>query len=351
MISFIATLGIIATLNQAAADGAPLFGHQDDLMYGHTWNSSKENDHSFVRSDVYATAGAYPYILGLDLGELEVDHKANLDGNDFSLMREAVVKHHERGGIVTISWHARNPLTGGDAWDVSNKKVVMSILPSGEKHEYFLGWLDKVADFIMSLKDSEGQQIPVIFRPWHEHTGSWFWWGTDLCTSEEYNSLWRMTYDRIVKEKGVKGIVWAISPGASPKGFEKWESRYPGDDYVDIIGLDCYCSTHLPASIAFKTYRKQVRNCLKSLENFAKARGKILAMTETGFEGLNYEKWWTEVLTPTLKGIPVAYVLVWRNTDERPLGEKHYYAPWPGGPSEADFRQWANGETVKFLGK
>lgn len=336
-------------LREAAAKGTPLFGHQDDLMYGHLeWNASRENDHSLERSDVFAVAGKYPAVLGLDLGGIEIGAPCNLDGNNFDIMREAAIKHYERGGIVTFSWHLRNPLTGGDAWDVSSDKVVESVLPGGEKHEYFLEWLDRTAEYLSSLKDGEGNVIPVIFRPWHEHTGSWFWWGKNLCTPAQYNRLWVMTYNYFVNEKGLDNMLWAISPGTEQEFFE---ARYPGDRYVDIIGLDCYCHPKAADSAEdFSDYVANAREHLECRKNFAAEHGdKILAFTETGCESLPYEKWWTEVLAPAIEGIPVSYVLVWRNADIRPMGLKHFYAPWPGGPSEKDFVEWVENGKVKLL--
>ena len=342
---------LISILKTASKECTPLFGHQDDLMYGHTWNVTKEADHLMERSDVLFTAGAYPYVLGLDLGGLEIDSPVNLDGNDFKLMREAAIKHYERGGIVTLSWHLRNPLTGGDSWDVSSDRVVGSILPGGERHEYFMGWLERIATYISSLKDSRGRQIPVIFRPWHEHSGGWFWWGTGLCSAAQFNALWTMTYDYMVEEKKVEGLVWAISPNSLSGNFENWEERYPGDEYVDIVGLDCYCPTYRPQPEAFEAFRRDFADCLGSLQRFAEKHGKILAVTETGYEGLTYEKWWTEVLSPAIDGIPVSYLLVWRNTDEMPRGMTHFYAPWPGGPSEHDFKEYVNSGKIKLLEK
>ena len=342
-------LAMISTLKAASETGTPLYGHQDDLMYGHTWNVTKENDHTMLRSDVLSTAGAYPYILGLDLGGLETDSPVNLDGNDFGLMREAAIKHYERGGIVTLSWHLRNPLTGGDSWDVSSDKVVESILPGGSKHEFFMGWLDRIATYIASLKDSQGHQVPVIFRPWHEHTGGWFWWGTGLCTAQEYNALWKMTYDYIVNERGIKGLIWAVSPNSMSSDFESWEERYPGDGYVDLVGLDCYCPTYLAQPESFESFHSDIRNCLASLQGFSERHGKMLALTETGYEGLTYDKWWTEVLEPAIDGFPISFLLVWRNTDEMPRGMTHFYTPWPGGPSEEDFKDFVDRGKIKLL--
>lgn len=317
-------------LRAAASAAAPLYGHQDDLMYGHSWNATLEGDAAMTRSDVFSVCGHYPAILGLDLGGIELGHEKNLDGNDFDLMRQAAVAHHGRGGIVTLSWHLRNPLTGGDAWDVSSKEVVASILPGGQKHGEFVKWMDRAADWILSLKDADGKQIPVIWRPWHEHSGSWFWWGRDLCTAEEYNALWRMNRDHFLA-RGLDGLVWAISPNYMDDHFEQWEVRYPGDDCVDVVGLDCYASRDR------ERYLHQMKSGLGSLQRFCEAHGKILAVTETGLEGLPDPQWWTGTLAPAIRDFPVSYVLTWRNASDR---ETHFYAPFPGQASAADFTAW-----------
>lgn len=342
----------IFALKQAVLDGKYMYGHQDDLMYGHYWNANEDNDFVLERSDVLSTAGAYPMVLGLDLGGIELDADSvygantNLDGNNFDIMLEAARKHHARGGIVTMSWHLRNPLTGGDAWDVSDKTVVKSILPGGECHDKFMSWLDKLGDYLEKIKE-----IPVIFRPWHEHTGSWFWWGADLCSAEEYNALWVMTYDYLMKDRGLDNLVWAISPNGTQQDFGKWMERYPGDDYVDIIGLDQYEPSHPTTDIetANAAFIEYMRSLLGTMTKIAAEHNKILAVTETGFESLQYEKWWTEVLMPALEGFPVSYVLTWRNTSEIGRRDVHYYAPFPGSRSEADFKAFAENEKTIFL--
>lgn len=340
--------GILATLKDAASQGAPLYGHQDDLMYGHTWNATLESDFSLERSDVLATAGQYPAILGLDLGGIELGDKCNLDGNDFEIIKAGAIKHAGRGGIVTLSWHLRNPLTGGDAWDLSSDKAVSSILPGGEKHDMFVGWMGAVADFI------EGLGIPVIFRPWHEHTGTWFWWCDGLCTPEEYNALWVMTYKYFAEERGLDNIIWAISPNIVQDMMGVFGPRYPGDEYVDIIGIDFYQFRSGEESVgtASARYVEQMRAGLALMSEFATAHGKVFAVTETGYEGLHDPLWWTGALAPALEGFPVAYVLTWRNssTDVPPYDkDHHYYAPWPGQQSEADFKAWCESGKVKMI--
>lgn len=321
------------TLKDAASNGKFLYGHQDDLMYGHSWHLTPDET-EYAQSDVFEVCGDYPAILGYDLGGIELGDSNNLDGNSFLQMKEAAVKNSERGGILTISWHPRNPLTGGDAWDVSSNKVVESILPGGEKHEFFMDWLKKAADYISTYDG-----MPIIFRPWHENSGSWFWWGAGLCTSEQFKQLWIMTYDYFVKERGLTNLVWAYSPnGVIPA--EKYLVTYPGDEYVDIMGFDQYVG-HAANFIS------GMQEMLSIVAPIAKEHNKILAVSETGYESIPDPKWWTEQLLPAVDGYPVAYALTWRNASDRPT---HFYGPWKGTVCEDDFVAFYASEKTSFLG-
>lgn len=325
-------------LSATVNDGRIMYGHQDDLMYGHSWNTAGSGE--YTRSDVKDACGMYPAVYGLDLGGIETAEANNLDGNPFAWMRESAVVHHKRGGIVTFSWHPRNPLTGGDAWDVSSDKAVASILEGGENHGMFLEWLSHAADFLSSLKTEDGKSIPVIFRPWHEHTGSWFWWGRGLCSAEEYKSLWEMTYDYMTIERGLDNLVWAYSPGAGGITEEIYMERWPGDEMVDMIGVDCY---------QYSTKEEFASDLRKSLDIMAKVggeRGKLLAVTETGYEGIPDGTWWTGTLLPAISDYPVAYVLTWRNAWDKP---GHFYAPFPGQASAEDFRNFAALDKISML--
>ena len=324
---------LIDHLNALIDEGKIMYGHQDDLLYGHSWKLSPDAT-EYVQSDVHATCGHYPAVYGTDLGGIELGWEASLDKNDFDQMRASAVVHHERGGIVTFSWHPRNPLTAGDAWDISSDQVVASILPGGASHEYFMGWLSNAADFLESLKTSDGDAVPVIWRPWHEHTGSWFWWGQNLCTAEQYKALWRLTYDYMEVERGLDNLVWAYSPGAGGLTPELFAERYPGDDMVDMVGFDCYqysCN---------ERYISDMKNALDIAAAFAKEHGKLMAVTETGYEGVKYDRWWTEVLYPVIEAYPVSYVLTWRNACDDNM-QHHFYGPHPGHASADDFCAFA----------
>ena len=153
-----------------------MFGHQDDPFYGIGWAYEPN------RSDVLETCGDYPAVMGFDLGGIEMGDSKNLDSVPFDRMRSEIIAHHLRGGIVTISWHPRNPLTAlehlgtwpeGSAWEATDGSVE-AILPGGVKHELFLTWLERVRVFLHSLQTKDGKPVPVIFRPWHENNGAWF---------------------------------------------------------------------------------------------------------------------------------------------------------------------------------
>lgn len=145
------------------------FGHHDDTAYGHTWRYVEGG------SDVKAITGEYPGLMSWDLGMIELDSARNLDGVPFAFMADEIAKQHARGGINAISWHPRNPLSGGDSWDVSTSPL-QEMESNKALNVIMTTWIDRAARFISSLKDSEGNSIPVIFRPWHENSGSWFWW-------------------------------------------------------------------------------------------------------------------------------------------------------------------------------
>lgn len=338
---------LLSKLAETVAEGRIMYGHQDDLMYGHSWRSGAEET-AFNRSDVKEVCGSYPAVYGLDLGGIELASPANLDGNHFVQMRASAVLHHERGGVVTFSWHPRNPLTGGDSWDISSDKVVESVLEGGERHDEFMLWLSHAADFLASLKTSDGKPIPVIFRPWHEHLGSWFWWGRDLCSAEQYKALWIMTYEYMVSQRGLDNLLWCYSPNSGISS-EEYMSRYPGDEYVDMLGLDCYEYRADPSSDDYSAdnalYAAQVRDALEYMSRIGREHGKLIALTETGFEGIPYPLWWTEVLYPAIKDFQIAYVLTWRNAHDMP---GHYYAPFPGSGSAEDFREFAGKDKMLF---
>ena len=321
-----------------------MFGHQDDPFYGLTWAYESDS------SDVKNTCGDWPAVMGFELGGIEMADAKNLDSVPFTKMTEEIIKHYERGGIVTISWHPRNPLTTieggglagqkfpeGTAWDISDTTVVKNVLEGGSKYELFQTWMQRVSDFLATLKTAEGQKIPIIFRPWHENTGSWFWWGEKLCTIEEYKALWNMLQDKLTAD-GFDNLLWAYSPGmATDMDEAKYLERYPGDDRISVVGLDGYQWGSKEDFVA------QLDANLAMLTKFAADRGKIAALTECGLKNLMDPTWWTSTLTPVLDKHQISYFLVWRNYKEE------WFGPSPSKPDAPYFNEMYAKENVLFL--
>lgn len=306
-----------------------LFGHQDDLAYGVKWRYQKG------RSDVKDVAGDYPALFGWELSGIELDHALNIDSVPFSKMRQYIREAYKRGGVITISWHANSPLgENKTAWDTT-KGTVATILPGGVHHEQYKLWLNKVAGFLQSLKGEKAEAIPVLFRPFHELTGSWFWWGKNECSAEEFKALWRFTFQYMTYEKKLHQLLWVYNTSDNFLSKEEFLERYPGDDVVDVVSFDSYQYGSVTESGEFV---KKVNGLLKIVCETAAEKNKVAALAETGYEAVPHKNWWTEVLLKAIGNNAISYVLVWRNHGfHTGMNKMHYYAPFKGQLSAADF--------------
>ena len=317
-----------------------MYGHQDDLMYGYSWWYEKD------KSDTKAITGDYPAVAGFELGHIELGSERSLDSVSFIQIAELIKVHYKRGGVITISWHLNNPLTmqikdslsgwqHGTAWDVSSKEVVSSILLGGKNHELFNTWLERLSAFFIGLKDENGIAIPVIFRPFHEHSGSFFWWGTNLCTDQEYSSLWRYTVTFLRDKKNIHNILYAYNTDRVTS-LEQYLKGYPGDDIIDMLSLDMYDRG--------EQFDGELDNALGFVTKEAIIRNKLTALSETG-ERKGMNNWWTSVLLPVVSKYPVGYVLTWRDT----FNSKFSVSGNPIQSFAEDFKYFFNSPRTLFL--
>jgi mannan endo-1,4-beta-mannosidase len=311
-----------------------MIGHQDDIVYGHSWKTTGI-------SDVKQTTGDFPAVFGWELGDLELGNPSSLDSVSFEEIKKGIQWVYAQKGINTISWHCNNPLTGKNAWDTSSKLVVRSVLPGGEKNEIYVKMLNRLADFFLSLKDDKGVLIPVVFRPYHEHTGSWFWWGQKLCTTGDYIALWKYTVD-FLKQRGVHNILYAYSSTSGMKSSAQYLERYPGDDIIDLLGFDDYQGGFNDKA----NYINSVKSGMAIIIPLAKERKKIPILAETGMESIPDKKWFTETLWAAIKDYSISYVLFWRNAHDKP---NHYYVPFPGHAATIDFIEFMKIDRTLFM--
>ncbi|WP_246062914.1 glycosyl hydrolase [Paenibacillus ehimensis] len=237
-----------------------------------------------TQSDVLNAVGDLPGLFGWDTLSLEGHEKPGAGGAPMGQNRDkliAVMKlAYKEGGVLTLSSHMPNFVTGGSFYDTKGN-VLSHILPGGDKNSDFNRFLDMIADFANHLKDESGRAIPVIFRPFHEQNGGWFWWGAPYRTKEQYIQIYRYTVEYLRDKKGVHNFLYAFSPGSPFNGTEAaFLETYPGDDYVDILGFDTYYDG--TSAGWFDT----VVNDAKLISRLADRKGKIAAFTEFGYSGV-----------------------------------------------------------------
>lgn len=332
---------LYANLKRVSQEGT-MFGHQDDLAYGLGWQYEEG------KSDIKAVVGEYPAVVGWDLGHLELDKAANLDSVPFNQMRRYAQQVYAAGGLNTFSWHLNNPLDPGKtSWDPMDS-TISRLFTDKVALERYDDWLNKVAGFLTSLKGAEGELIPVVFRPLHEHTGSWFWWGRNHVSPEDYKRMWRYTIDKL-RQAGAHNLLIAYSTDRFTSA-EDYLERYPGDDYVDILGFDLYhrpkIDSTIIATVPDTAFIQDARRMVETVRQLGQQKNNVWAFTETGLGNLPLAEWWTNTLLPIVQNSGLAYVLVWRNANNA-----HYFAPFPGQKSAADFKDFYRQPGVFFMEK
>ncbi|RNL55802.1 glycoside hydrolase family 26 protein [Pedobacter jejuensis] len=304
-----------------------LFGHQDALAYGVGWKYQNG------RSDIKDLTGEYPAVFGWDVSGLENSKKQNIDGVPFAKMQQYIKKAYDLGTINTLSWHMDNPANGKTSWDTSSV-AVKSILPNGSKHLLYKSWLDKFAVFVKTLKGTDGKSIPILFRPFHENGGGWFWWGTKSCAPKEYIALWRFTVNYLRDKKQLHNLIYVFNP-CDFKSEKEYLERYPGNEFVDVLSFDSYQYGGIEKGESFKL---DLIEKLTIQNKIAKEHKKLSAIAETGLVEIPDPNWWTNVFAKVIEANKPSYVLFWRNAGYREKEkDNHYYAPYPGQTSAADF--------------
>lgn len=315
-----------------------LFGHQHATEYGHGWYG-EEN-----RSDVKGVTGSHPAVIGVDFSGLSGLPDSVIE-NNAQHIKKTITDTYNRGGITTVAWHFNNPVTSTAFYwnDSTAAPAVKMIIPGGTYHEQYKNILKRIASVLNSAKGNDGKVVPVIFRPYHELDGDWFWWGKSHCTVDEFKALWKFTVAFLRDSLQVHSVIYAFSPDCKFTNEAEYLERFPGNDWVDMVGIDDYADFGRDGKYDLDAGFKK----LKIVNEYAKKAHKLAAFTETGLESIPQRDWWTNTLLATLKRekLELCYVLVWRNDVTSPT---HFYAPFPGQLSAADFIRFYNDTYTLF---
>ncbi|GAC1425856.1 MAG: glycosyl hydrolase [Flavisolibacter sp.] len=308
-----------------------LFGHQHATEYGHGWAGVEG------RSDVKSVTGSHPAVIGVDFSGF-TGNTVDAENRYKLIVKKVVEDTYNRGGVITAAWHFPNPVSkGGFYWvDSISQPAVKYIIPGGQAHEKYKAILKDLANWAHRIKGKDGKLVPIIFRPFHEMDGGWFWWGQPHCTREEFISLWRFTISFLRDSADVHNFIYAFSPDNKFNSVTQYLESFPGDSWVDLLGVDNYGDMGRDKYDLDAAFKK-----LKIVSLYGRKAGKLVAFTETGLESIPNPNWWTETLLKVIKRdkLHLCYVLVWRN-DEHSL--THFYAPFPGQVSAPDFLKFYN---------
>lgn len=261
---------------------------------------------------------------------------------------------YKRGAVVGYCWHLRgmksNSFYSKKDGEWTEDKELARNITSGLSRENNpeLDWLyNRLDKVVIPVIKQFG--FPIVFRPWHEMNGDWFWWGSKNINPEEYIRLYRITVD-YMRDQGVRNVLYAWSPDTRAS-FE----HYPGDDYVDILGLDLYepgIYDYKPLSLVLEELGK--------LTDFADGHGKMAAVTETGLrkEGNKfvypevYPDFWTNYLLQPIINDPKACRIVWIESwygcDWENNKEGQIYLPYKGIEKDRTNGQQAIDDFMKF---
>ena len=294
-----------------------LFGHQNAMHHGVSI-SKTDGSESDVKNDV----GVHPGIIGID--GLSLFGGEGTYEQSVSIAKAA----NKAGAILTLSMHMPNFVTGGTFRDVT-PGAIRAVLPGGEAHQKLKDYLDVVAAYAKDCVMEDGTPIPILLRPYHEGNGGWFWWGTASGNDAEAQQLYRFTVEYLRDVKDVHNFLYAYAPNGPFTNANAYLARYPGDNYVDVLGFDFYCDN---AGQSTKNFMTTLTQCCALVCDLAGKRGKVPAVCETGVRQLDmgYEglaphgnqgsiTWFTDILetlSTDPKASPISYFLVWANFND-----------------------------------
>jgi mannan endo-1,4-beta-mannosidase len=235
---------------------------------------------------------------------------------------------------------------------------VPGLTDCGSHHDVFREKIDELADFFATLADADGDPIPVLFRPFHENNGSWFWWGEGGIDAHRYRVVFRAVWSWMVgymsEVRDVHQLLWVISPnGGFDMGSEEdYLGHIPGLELVDVLGYDFYAVDFRPGEDPW--WGELALGELSVVVRLAEANGKVAAMTEGGTPGGSADGWpadvWSGRLLGPILGDPTARRIAWFQAWANFPPDGPFWGPYLAHPSADDFRSLCDDGRISLEG-
>ncbi len=189
-----------------------------------------------MNNKLKAISGQYAALHGYEMGAISGQSEGTTAWQRQNVVNSAI-NWSRGGGIVAMTFHANLP---GTSYDWSNVKRSLSqsefnkyVTPGTPEYTSLISELDKVAVPLKGLRDAK---VPVLWRPYHEMNGNWFWWGK----KDNFSELWNIMYERFVNVHKLNNLLWVWGANAPNAWSDPYALTYPGADKVDILAADIY---------------------------------------------------------------------------------------------------------------
>ncbi len=190
---------------------------------------------------VYELTGHYPAVFGQDFGFSAGEDKDSTLGR--ASMVQEVIRQYRAGSVIALCWHAvrpteDEPVTFHDSVQgkLTDWEFQQVLTPGTDLHARWEQQVDRIAGYLRELQDAG---VPVLFRPYHEMNGNWFWWGGRPGPNGTA-ALYRMIYDRYVHVHHLNNLVWVWNVNAPSANAGPVDQYWPGPDYADVVAIDVY---------------------------------------------------------------------------------------------------------------
>jgi mannan endo-1,4-beta-mannosidase len=233
-----------APVNPDATVEARALLREIDSISGHATLTGQHNfpNHVSRWSDrIYDLTGKFPAVFGQDFGFSGGEDKDSVEGRP--AMIEEVKRQYRNGAVIALTWHAVRPT---DDEPVTFRDSVQGHLTDFEWNELltpgteiYSRWVEQTDVIAGYLRQLQAAGVPVLFRPYHEMNGNWFWWG-GRPGEKGSAALYRQIFDRFVNVYHLNNLVWVWNVNSPSENAGSIPSYYPGPKYVDIVTMDIY---------------------------------------------------------------------------------------------------------------